>query len=355
MTKRAKSDFNPFLDRKVDDFYAPTQYAFRRAFLALKRPFVAAKPTITIVDASHWNTINWGELKKNGVVGIILKCSEGAENTFYEYKDPNFETNWKTALDEGFVVMTYHFYRGYRGSDEKSWYMKCADNFLDDERINGKSAAWLDCEWKPDSLSISSYTRRAFGFCSLVEGEGLRQGIYSSPGLVPQLFDPAYTDWGNVSGWVAHWTSLSEPTLPTGWSWDMLAGWQNGISGTHSWIPVVNGDDKIDHNLFYFADEQALQDWLGQESAPPPVDCCEEHALRIATLEAGQQVLTDVQNELLARTGALEANFASLADKVSTNDYAIGQIRLDMGLMQTEIDTLQNKVRAAGEALLGDE
>jgi hypothetical protein len=117
----------------------------------------------------------------------------------------------------------------------------------------------------------------------------------------------------------------------------------------------VNGDDKIDHNLFYFADEQALRDWLGQEYAPPPVDCCEEHALLIATLQAGQQVLTDVQNDLLARMGAVEANFASLADEVGNLKEADAQIRLDIGLMQTEIDTLQKKVREAGEALLGDE
>jgi GH25 family lysozyme M1 (1,4-beta-N-acetylmuramidase) len=355
MVKRAKNDFNPFLNRNPDDFYTPKQHAIRRLALAVKRPFVAAKPTITIVDASHWNTINWDELKKNGVVGIILKCSEGAEGTYYEFKDPTFETNWKTALDKGFTVMTYHFFRGYRGSDEKSWYMKCADNFLNDERINGDTAAWLDCEVKQNGVSTSTYTRRAFGFCSLIEGEGIRDGIYSSPGLVPQLFDPAYTNWGSVSGWVAHWTSLSEPALPTGWSWDMLVGWQNGISGTHSWIPVVNGDDKIDHNLFYFTDEQALRDWLGQESAPPPVDCCEEHALLIATLQAGQQVLTDVQNDLLARMGAVEANFASLADEVGNLKEADAQIRLDIGLMQTEIDTLQKKVREAGEALLGDE
>lgn len=61
-----------------------------------------------VLDLSHWNgDVNFRELKKNGVYGVILKCG-GAENGKF-YMDPMFLKNYNLAKENGLHVGCYWF------------------------------------------------------------------------------------------------------------------------------------------------------------------------------------------------------------------------------------------------------
>lgn len=301
----SETDFHPFVDRDPKDFLAPVPTLVERIRLTAKYMIKALPPSILVVDLSHWNDeIDFAALRASGVQAVIIKCSEGAEGTYYQFKDPRFEENWRKAIGEGFPVMVYHFFRDNKGSAEKSWFMKCADDFLN--LVDGHTACWLDVEWTGSGISTSARASRAFGFCDLIKGEGLRQGIYSSPGLVSRLFPPGDLRWANVFQWVAHWTSAQEYSLPSGWSRSLVKGWQFGISPTHSWVPLINGAGRVDANHFYFDSEDALRSWLGLDTTtPPPVPPTHEHPELQAQIDVLKQSVADLFAGQVAQNEAI--------------------------------------------------
>ena len=326
------NDFNPYL-RKSEDFVLPVPTATEALFMRIKFGIQVASPTILIIDASHWNDdINWEQIVASGVVAVILKCSEGAEGTYYEYKDIKFEKNWRSALEHGLIVMVYHFGRGEKGSEEKSWFMKCADTFL--QEVDGKTCVWDDCEWKPPGMATSTYTNRVAGFVSLIQGENIKSGVYSSPGLVPQLFYQPNIDWNSMELWNAHWINAQQPVMPLGWPRDKMSFWQKGISPTHSWVPIVQGAGTVDINFGYFADAIALRNWLGQFGTPPPVDCCNEIKIEIQRL--------DVENRFIkGELAGLNQRAERTEQRADLTDQEIVLLNQDMAV----IDNLLAEVR----------
>jgi len=363
INSRAQNDFDPYIDRDPSHFEFPSVPVFSRLTRALSAA-VAAEPWILIIDVSHWNgDIDVRALIDSGVVAVIIKVSEGAEGTYYEFKDPKFEQNWRAFHEAGMPIMVYHFKREYKGSDEKSWFMKCADSFL--QEVNGNTCVWLDCEWKPDSMTKDSYANRAFGFCDLIFGEGMKAGIYSSPYYVSKLFPTSEWRWDSVWQWNAHWTGAAQDTLPTGWSRDRRMVWQFGISPTHSWTPPINGAGTVDVNRGYWADANDLRLWMGQTAPPPNGDCCEEHKLRIEILEAGQQVLTDIQNEQGKKIEENELQIISIRNKYAevvrallVHEESIAALkeeskltRDELALLNAEAGEIRGRLQDASDAL----
>jgi hypothetical protein len=297
-----------------------------------------------------------------------MKCSEAAENTYYEYKDVKFEENWRGALDNDFPVMVYHFFRGEKGSAEFDWFRKCSDAFMNDPRILGKTATWLDCEWKPQGQGTSVYANRAFGWCSLAEGTGYRQGIYSSPGLVPQLFPVGEDRWDGVWQWNAHWTPAPQDTLPDGWSEALRLVWQYGKSPTHSWTPAINGaGNTVDVNHLYFASVDDLRAWMGQVvSSPSPgpspstsaspsaspssaPDCCDEHEIRINTLEANQSMLLTLTGQHEERIDVVESNITKIVEHTGVLADAIEQLAATDVAIAARVATLESSLQSLSE------
>lgn len=312
--------FNPE-QRDFKDFALPVPTRAEALWMRIKFGVQSALPTILVVDLSHWNgNINWEQLVASGVAAVILKCSEGSEG-YYQYKDTKFEENWRAALEHGLIVMVYHFSRGAKGAVEKSWFMKCADAFL--QEVDGKTCVWDDCEWKPSNLARSTYTNRVAGFVSLIQGENIKSGVYSSPGLVPQLFYPPNINWNSMELWNAHWINALQPTMPIGWPREKMSFWQKGISPTHSWVPIVQGAGTVDINYGYFADANALRTWLGQfGTTPPPTDCCEE-------------VREDIR--------FIKGELGTLNQRVETQGVYIDQLHADMShidRLRAELDKI---------------
>jgi len=324
----AQKDFNPFL-RDPQYFEKPDIGLVRRMYSEILA--LAEQPKILIIDASHWNeNLDVDAIIASGVVAIILKCSEGEEDSYYEYKDINFEVNWRKCLDAGLIVMVYHFARDGRGSQEKSWFMKCADEFL--QAVDGKTAVWLDSEWDGGKITPLQRGNRHFAFCDLILGEGITQsGIYSSVNYVNKLYAPDENRWGNVWLWNAHWTPNKVDTLPRNWPAAKRIVWQFGIYPTYYWAPVVNGAGTVDVNWGYWEDGPALRSWLKQ-STPDP----ENH------------LHPDLQEQI----NEINVTIANMITEGTERDAHISANESAIGAQGNRLDKHDEKFNNAGNALI---
>jgi lysozyme len=74
---------------------------------------------LTIVDLSHHNPEpNWAKLKAGGVVGVILKATEGTT-----YIDPTFGRRREAAKAAGLAVASYHFLKPGNASGQMLHYL----------------------------------------------------------------------------------------------------------------------------------------------------------------------------------------------------------------------------------------
>lgn len=72
------------------------------------------------VDVSHHQKdIHWELLRGEGVQFAYIKATEGAT-----FRDPQFVSNWKAALEVGIVPGAYHFFTLCKGGEEQ------ANNFI---------------------------------------------------------------------------------------------------------------------------------------------------------------------------------------------------------------------------------
>jgi lysozyme len=60
-----------------------------------------------VADFSHWNAPDFALLKNGGLIGVILKATQGTS-----YKDPTFTSRAMLASSLGLLVGAYHFADG---------------------------------------------------------------------------------------------------------------------------------------------------------------------------------------------------------------------------------------------------
>jgi len=309
-----QSDYNP-QERNLELFLNPV----KTDGIITRLKMILATPTfIDGVDMSHWNREHdFAKIKASGIDFVILKATEGTGWT-----DETWEQSWRDALDNGLVVMPYHFFRSnYGGAPQAKW---CLDNIIDFLTVvDGKTIIWNDVETS-DNTTNDQRRKRLYSSHITFEGSGFQSGYYSSPYMWNLLV-------GNVSWvndyhqWVAHWTSASEPALPTGWTREKTKFWQYGIYPTYSWAKPVEGAGTVDVNRFY-GTVQELHDLLGI-SAPLPPDCCDEVREEIQLL----------YNEIAFIKGEL----GNLNQRTELHDQEIEQINMDMN----EIDRIIAEIR----------
>ena len=266
------TDFNPNSRVRGEFFYPlPSKNWFARAENYLLS-VLAVPGWIRGIDISHWNgTVDFQKVKDSGIDFVVIKATEGTG-----FLDPKWQYNWRASLDTGLVVMPYHFFRSnYKGAEQVDWFMQNAEAYLD--RVEGKTVLWWDVE-TADGVDITTRQNRLHGACVNTVKMGLQAGYYSSPYKWQTLVgNPVWTN--DYFGWVAHWSNVSYPTLPIGWTKEKTKVWQNGIYPTYSWVEPVAGAGTVDHNYF-FGTLQELRDLLGF-TPPLPPDCCD----RVAQIE----------------------------------------------------------------------
>ncbi|WP_255955624.1 GH25 family lysozyme [Streptomyces odontomachi] len=184
------------------------------------------------VDVSHYQgSINWSSVKGAGIQFAWIKATESTN-----YKDPQFNANYLNAYNAKVIRGAYHFAQPGSSSGAAQ-----ADYFASNggawSRDNLTLPGMLDLEGTCSGLSQGSMQSWILSFYNEYKARtGRDMVIYTSP----SWWSSCTGGWSGMSSrsplWVAHWTTASSPTVPSGfpfWTiWQYTdAGSVSGISG----------------------------------------------------------------------------------------------------------------------------
>ncbi len=195
------------------------------------------KSPIQGIDISHFQgTINWDEIKENGISYVYIKASEG--NTF---KDPRFTTNRSLAKKHGVYRGAYHFYEtGINPITQ-------AQNFVSAvKQIEiGDLPPVLDLEQGGIKTTITKerYQKNTLHWLHYVEKKlGVTPIIYCSANFGNEyLNNPKFAKY---KLWIAEYT---QKTLYLPYTWKKT-GWTFWQRTDLKKLKGVNGD--VDYDLF---------------------------------------------------------------------------------------------------------
>jgi lysozyme len=211
-------------------------------------------PRLDFIDISHWQSdrgaIDWGEVSQAGVIGAIIKASEGTS-----YVDPGYVNNAKGALAAGLFVATYHFLKKGNVTSQMGHYLST---------VQPNPGERLVIDYEDEKLSYGDlrdavdYLKRAAPDCHI--------SVYGSAKLrddVRAAGSQAAIDLADTSLWAARYSS-SQPEVATN-AWPTWTGWQYSDRGS---IPGIDGD--VDLNSFNGSRENCAQ-WIGPPTEVPVV------------------------------------------------------------------------------------
>ncbi|CAL9626562.1 Lysozyme M1 [Streptomyces sp. enrichment culture] len=196
------------------------------------------------IDVSHWQgSINWTSVRNAGIQFAWMKATEGTS-----YKDPSFNTNYPAAYHAGVIRGAYHFARPNvsSGATQANYFVNNGGGW---SRDNLTLPGVLDIEHNP-------YGAMCYGL-STTQMRSWINDFYntykSRTGRDVVIYTTASwwnTCTGNWTGmysksplWVAHWTTASSPTIPSGFpTWTV---WQYTSTGS---VSGVSGN--VDRNKF---------------------------------------------------------------------------------------------------------
>jgi lysozyme len=232
-----------------------------------------------VIDLSHHNQPDpsWSTIKSAGVVGVILKATQGVS-----YVDDTYVARWHEALSAGLCVSSYHFLETGNIKDQMEHFLDTVDPLtgervcIDYEDYNGQcptigelcdAVAYL-WELRPD-LQITIYSGHSI---KAALGENLR-----------------YDALDNTSLWIAQYTSASSPTWPKQqWKTWSLWQWTDGET-----VPGISAP--VDGNKWNGSTE-ALVKWMSPagstpQPAPEPVPDEIPEVLLDVTVSMSQPVM----------------------------------------------------------------
>ncbi|KRV49814.1 lysozyme [Wenjunlia vitaminophila] len=191
--------------------------------------------TVEGIDVSRWQgSINWTSVRNAGIQFAWIKATEGTS-----YKDPNFNTNYPNAYYAGVIRGAYHFAlpNASSGTTQADYFASNGGGWSAD---NLTLPGVLDIESNPygaQCYGLSTTQMRTWisDFYNRYKARTTRDVvIYTSP----SWWNTCTGGWNGMATksplWVAHWTTASSPTLPTGFSvWTV---WQYTSTGSVSGI-----------------------------------------------------------------------------------------------------------------------
>lgn len=196
------------------------------------------------IDVSHWQgSINWTSVRNSGIQFAWMKATEGTG-----YKDPSFNTNYPAAHGAGVIRGAYHFalpnassgavQAGYFATNGGAW-----------SRDNLTLPGVLDIEHNPYGamcygLSTTQMRNWINDFYTTYKARTSRDVVIYT---TASWWNTCTGNWTGMSAksplWVAHWTSASSPTIPSGFpTWTV---WQYTSTGS---VGGVAGN--VDRNKF---------------------------------------------------------------------------------------------------------
>lgn len=201
-----------------------------------------------VIDISHHNgNIDFAAAKRDGIVGVIQKATQGQSGV-----DPTYETNRDKALREGLLWGAYHFGTGSDG-------LKQAENFL---AVVGRDAkkTLMVLDFEPNLTGPSMTLEEARAFVTHIKEEtGRVPGLYSGH-YIKQLLgtnkDPILAQcWF----WLAQYGPT--PVVPANWPTWTLWQYTDGAIGPQP--HTVQGVGRCDRDKFNGDEAKLRSFWVG--------------------------------------------------------------------------------------------
>ncbi|MCB9135162.1 MAG: hypothetical protein H6636_07035 [Anaerolineales bacterium] len=247
-----------------------------RQFLTLE---TSLEPYVDISKYQPAAQINYAAARAGGLLTAWLRTSDGG------YTDTEFPLHLMHALEAGWPVAAYHFFRSNQDPHTQAnlvW--SILQPALD--ALGFCPLVWGDCETTDGVANADRLNKLEdfFGDLALkiknATGQVERCGLYSSPGFANTALMPTppwlknTTPGQRIWQWLAHYTSASLPTQPTGWPVANRLGWQRGVSDparTHPWVPYPLpgfGTMAVDYDLTLI-EKAVFLALVGAVPAPP--------------------------------------------------------------------------------------
>lgn len=203
------------------------------------------------IDISHHQGyVDWDEVARAGVLGVIHKATEGTS-----FVDDMRAENCSRALDAGLGISTYHWLSpGSDPTDQMAFYI---------ETVRPCQGERVVIDYEQDGCTLGQLHEAVR---ALIDSElDLQISVYSGHLLKEQLGD-THDEYlaANTDLWLAQYTSGSiswpEATYP---QWKL---WQYSESGT---IPGID-DAYVDLNNFNGSNEDFVT-WINPKGERPPI------------------------------------------------------------------------------------
>lgn len=209
-----------------------------------------------VVDLSHWDPAqDYDKVKKDDIVGVIYKATEGQS-----YTDPTYTDQQTAAKKAGLKWGAYHFADGSDVDGQVA-------NFLEFAAPDPDEVFCLDWEDNPSGsgkMSLANVKQ----WISQVEDALQRPGecvIYGGNTIKEALSKPDEF-LGSRRLWLCQYGST--PALPPGWDAYWLWQFTDGINGPQP--HTVDGIGPCDINSYQGTTDDLLAEWASGSKQPAP-------------------------------------------------------------------------------------
>lgn len=202
---------------------------------------------LVAVDLSHWNPEpNWPKLVEVGILGVILKATEGTT-----YVDTTYHSRYASAKAAGLAVASYHFLKA--GNIDKQM-----QHFIDTVQPVPGERLCIDHEEKATLNELVKAVKY------LQDNSLAEITIYSGHLIKDQLGNQYNETLAQTSLWIAHYTGAEGPSWPKK-TWPAWSLWQFTDKAAVTGISAP-----VDGNRFNGSAENCLK-WFGPRGDNVPV------------------------------------------------------------------------------------
>ena len=203
--------------------------------------------TTVIIDLSHHNPEpDWPTLKASGVVGVILKATEGTS-----YVDPTFAGRRDRALRAGLAVASYHYQKPGNVGQQMLHYL--------DVVAPGRGERVV-VDYEDTGCTLDELEQAVTALFNA--GLDLQVTVYSGSLIKQQLGTDVNAVLAKAALWIAHYTQSPSPSWPKG-TWPVWSLWQ------YTDKAMVSGvSERVDGNRFNGSNGNAAK-WLAPAAEAP--------------------------------------------------------------------------------------
>ena len=199
--------------------------------------------TPNVIDIYHGNTVNdFAALKAAGILGVIHKCTQGANIV-----DPAYAARRKLATDAGLLWGAYTFNTG-------DPIVSQVNEFMSHAEPDDKTLMCLDFEDNPSSQMSLAQCRQFLQSCDLQLGR--KVVLYSGNRIKDLLGSQVDMIIGTRRLWLAQYGPV--PVVQASWRGDGQWLWQYSETGR---LPGTDG--AIDLDFFAGTPDELSAQWSG--------------------------------------------------------------------------------------------